>query len=189
MIGVVMGGYAAHYNPNYFINTMQRNRAANWIGPVVFIILVLGSRIFPPLSAWLTQVTGVPISTGALYAGAVILGIVGPALVSAIGAARQRLPTGETRLPTQLPPPMVPGQPPVPVERLPEWMRPSKAPQMGPPPSINMPAWMKPNLPSGQPPRLGKPQFEPMIDPRVVTISLFGIGGFVLLFALLVALS
>jgi hypothetical protein len=152
--------------------------------------LVFGSQIFPPLSRWLTQITGVPISTGALYAGAVILGMVVPVLVGAINGLRQRLPSGDTRLPTQLPPPLQPEQTPVRLEQIPDWMRSNKGPQLGPPPAVGkLPTWMQPNLPSGKPPRIGKPQFEPIIDPRIVTMSLVGLGSFGVLFALLIAFS
>lgn len=175
---------------------MQANRGngRNWIGFVIFFILVFGSQIFPPLSRWLTQATGLPISSGALYAGAVILGMILPAVLGAVGAARRRVERNEAGSPTQLPPPMRADQAPLSAERLPDWARGSQGRQPGLPPGLppavgKLPDWLQPNLPSGQAPRLGKPRFEPIIDPRVLTIGLVGLAAFGLLFAFLIALA
>jgi hypothetical protein len=174
---------------------MQQNKRGgnNWIGFVVFFVLVLGSRIFPPLANWLTQISGVPISSAMIYGAVIVLGLILPAIVSGLGSLRMPGGTSDTRLPTQLGQPTKLDQPPMPAERLPDWMRTSKGQPPSLPPSQlpsvgQQPGWMRPNLPSGQAPRLGKPQFEPIIDPRVLTMGLLGFLGFGLIFGILILL-
>lgn len=167
------------------MDTMEQNKRGsnNWIGFVIFFVLVLGSRIFPPLASWLTQVSGVPISSTMIYGVVVVLGLILPVVVSAISSVRLPGGGGDTRLPTQPGSPIKLDQPPMPVERLPDWARPNEVKQLGPPPSVSpLPSWTQPKLPMGQ------PQFEPIINPRVLTIGVIGLICFGLIFGLLLIL-
>lgn len=170
---------------------MQQNKRGgnNWVGFVVFFVLVFGSQIFPPLARWLTQVSGVPISQTMIYGAVVVLGLILPAVVSAISSVRMPGNGGDTRLPTQLGRPIQLDQPPMPAERLPDWARPNKPTKLDPPPTVGqLPNRTQQKLPTGQLPRLGKPQFEPIINPRVLTIGLVGLICFGLIFGLLIIL-
>lgn len=173
----------------------RQNNSGNWVGFLIFFILVFGSQIFPPLARWLTQLTGMPISAGMLYVGAVILGLLLPMLVGAIGTAARSQGNdggfgGNAGAPPTMPTTTRLPQAPLPAEQLPDWIRSNKSIPPGTPPQVGkLPDWMQPNLPSGQPPRIGKPKFEPIIEPRVLALGLLGLLFFGLIFVTLIIFS
>jgi hypothetical protein len=152
----------------------QSGRSGNsWFGWLVFIFLVFGSRFLPPLAAWLSQVTGLPVTVPMLIGAVVVLAVVasvGSSLVQQVGKARS---SGDTRLPTP-----GPAAPPAPRPATPPPVQPRaggqpRAPSL--PPSATMSA---PRLPSGEQRLPSPPRFEPIIDPRIFA---FGVVGLVVL--------
>lgn len=156
---------------------MQQNRRGgnSWIGWLIFILLVFGSRLLPPVAGWLSQVTGLPISTPVLIAAVVGLGVVASVVSSMIqqgnrsrGPAQPRLPMGQDPMPPPrpLPPPPLSGQP--------NTLGTGGAPRVP--------------QPTGEQRLPGPPRFEPIIDPRVLTVGLIGlviVGGLFFLALLL----
>ncbi len=144
----------------------QRGRGGNsWIGWVIFVLLVFGSRLLPPVAAWLSQATGLPITTPMLIAVAVGLSVVGSVVGSVARSVGKARASSETRLPTMttLPPPSS-----------------TSAPRMSQLPRPSSGANPPPRLPSGQQQLPGPPRFEPIIHPRVLTFGIIGllvIGG------------
>lgn len=167
---------------------MQQNRRSGngWIGWLIFIVLVFGSRFLPPVAAWLTQVTGLPISTPVLIAVIVGLGVVGSIVGSVLQEVSRNRGANETRLPTGLPPSTPPQTiaPPRPTSTPP---RPTSAP---PRPTGARPTGgaQQARVQSGEQRLPGPPRFEPIIDPRVLTFGIIGLvifGGFFLVALLL----
>lgn len=159
---------------------MQQNRRGGngWIGWLIFIVLVFGSRFLPPVANWLAQTTGLPITTPLLIAAIVGIGVVGSIVGSIMRGVSSNRDASETRLPT--------GQPPAAPTLPPRTITPPTAPPLPRSSSSNLPsARPRPN----QQPLPGPPRFEPIIDPRVLTFGIIGLvvfGGF-LLVALLLA--
>lgn len=157
----------------------QRGRSRNgWIGWLIFIVFVFGGRFLPPLASWLSQATGLAISPAMLIAGVVGLAVVASLVGSLTRQAGQFRSSNETRLP--LPPMMSPptsGEPPV-----------IMAPRSSQPPAAaRLPATTtelsRPRLPSGEQQLPGPPQFEPIIDPRILAFGVLGVlifGAFLL---------
>lgn len=149
---------------------MQQNRRGGngWIGWLIFIVLVFGSRFLPPLATWLSQATGLQVSVPMLIASIIALAVVASVIGSIGQSISRNRRSSETRLPTGLPPasspptiapPRAPSAPPVP--------EPGRSPQLRPPSAEQ-------RLP-------GPPRFEPIIDPRVLTFGIIGLvlfGGF-----------
>jgi hypothetical protein len=162
----------------------QSSRGGGWIGWLIFIVVVFGSRFLPPLANWLSQLTGLPITVPMLIGALVVLAVVasvGSSLARQFGKARG---AGDTRLPTSMSPP----QPPRPV-RLPPSSTTSRLPQPSRPvqlpPSSNLP---RSRLSSGEQRLPGPPRYEPIIDPRILAFGIVGLlflGGFFLLALLL----
>lgn len=159
---------------------MQQNRRSGgtgWLGWVIFIVLIFGSRFLPPLANWLSQQTGIPISPGALVATIIGLSVALTIVSSVIGEINRNRPQGDTRLPT--------GQPPA--GRAPVVPPPQPPPQ--PPTTLRTPSLPRPSrLPSGEQRLPPPPRFEPIIDPRVLTFGIIGLvvfGGFFLAVLLL----
>lgn len=156
---------------------MQQNRrgGSSWIGWLIFVFLIFGSRFLPPIANWLSQVTGLPITTPILIAVVVVLGVVASIVSSVIqGSNSPRGPT-QSRLPT--------GQDPLPPPRP---MPPSPIP--GPPTTLGTGGMPGARLPTGEQRLPGPPRFEPIIDPRVLTFGIIGlviVGGLFFLALLL----
>jgi len=150
----------------------QRGRGGNsWIGWVIFVLLVFGSRLLPPVAAWLSQATGLPITTPMLIAVVVGLSVVGSVVGSVARNVGKDRASSEPRLPTMttLPPPSSTSAP-----RMSELPRPSTG------------ANPLPRMPSGQE-LPGPPRFEPIIHPRIITFGIIGllVGGGIFLTAVL----
>ncbi|NTU82300.1 MAG: hypothetical protein HGA45_23465 [Chloroflexales bacterium] len=157
---------------------MQQNRRGgnSWIGWLIFIFLVFGSRFLPPIAGWLSQATGLPISVPLIIAAVVGLGVVASIVSSVVQEINKNRDTGQNGLPTGLPPalPPRPAAPPTPPAR---------------PPSARIEGTAPMSLPSAEQRLPGPPSFEPIINPRVLTLGIIGlviIGGFFFL-ALLIA--
>lgn len=157
----------------------QNRRGGNgWIGWLIFIVLVFGSRFLPPVAAWLAQATGLPITTPLLIAAIVGIGVVGSIVGSITREVSRNRDASETRLPT--------GQPPATPQLPPRTITPPTA-------SPHLPTSSSSNPPSARPrpsqqPLPGPPRFEPIIDPRVLTFGIIGLvvfGGFFLIALLL----
>lgn len=159
---------------------MQGSGGRNgWIGWLIFILIIFGGRILPPVAAWLSQVTGLTISSPMLLAGIIGLAVVGSIVGSvARQAARNRTPSDSS-----LPTPMTVSQPTASPRRRPPTISPS-APRPSsegvPPTYTKLPP---PRLPTGEQRLPGPPRFEPIIDPRILTFGIVGLlvlGGFFL---------
>jgi hypothetical protein len=147
----------------------QRGRGG-WIGWLIFVLVVFGSRLLPPLAQWLSQVTGLPISPPLLIAAIAILAVIASAGSSAMrqlgkarGANDTRLPTTTTASPPQPTTLSRPSAPPRPVKL---------------PTSTNL---QPPRLPSGEQRLPSPPRYDPIIDPRVLAFGIIGLvllGGF-----------
>lgn len=153
----------------------NRRRGNGWVGWVIFVVLIFGSRFMPPIAAWLSQVTGLQISAPMLIAAVVGLGVLST-IVGSIGQeiARNRR-SNETSLPTGLPqqmPPTAMRPPPTPA--------PPTQPRAGGPP-------LRPQLSEQRLP--GPPRFEPIIDPRVLTFGIIGLALFGVCFLAILAFS
>ncbi len=159
---------------------MQRSRrsGSSWIGWLIFLFLVFGVRFLPPVAAWLSQVTGLAITVPMLIMAVVALSVVVSIVSALVGSVNQSGPD-EPGMPSS--PPKAPSSPTAP--SLP------KAP--APPTSPSLPKASSPwptttpgsglpraRMPSGQQQLPGPPRFEPIIDPRILSI---GIVGFVIL--------
>lgn len=160
---------------------MQQNRRGGgngWIGWVIFIVLVFGSRFLPPVANWLSQQTGLPISTGALIATIVGLGVVVTIVSSVLGEINRNREQDGPRLPTGMP-----------QARPPQATPPSQAPTAPRMPSSPRSGGARqPRPPSGEQRLPSPPRFEPIIDPRVLTFGIIGLvvfGGFFFLALLL----
>lgn len=165
---------------------VQRKRGNNWIGWLIFIVLVFGSRLMPPLAAWLSQVTGLAITPPMLIAAVVGLGVLASVLGAVGRGLGQARSSSETRLPTTtaLPPTLsgAPQRPSAPPRPITPSSPPPAAPRM---PSTNLPPA---RLPSGEQRLPGPPRFEPIIDPRILGFGILGLfvfGGFFLVALLL----
>ena len=147
----------------------QRGRGGNsWIGWVIFVFLVFGSRLLPPVAVWLSQATGLAITAPMLVAVVIGLSVLGSVVGSAVRSVGKAHASSELRppTPTMLPPPS--GMPP------PRPVRPARMSQLPPPTGANP----LPGMPSGQPPLLGPPRFEPIIHPRVLAFGIIGLVVF-----------
>lgn len=159
----------------------QSGRGGGWIGWLIFIFVVFGSRFLPPLANWLSQLTGLNITVPMLIGAVVILAVVGSVGSSLARQAGRARSAGDTRLPTTLSPPSPstssrPAAPPRPVA-------PPRPTQL---PSSSLP---RSRLPSGEQRLPGPPRYEPIIDPRILAFGIVGLlvlGGFFFL-ALLIA--
>ncbi len=142
---------------------MQQNRrgGSRWIGWLLFIFVVFGSRFLPPVATWLTQVTGLPISAPILVTIVVVFGVIANVVSSVItesnkgGAGQMRLPTDQSPL---APPPSAPPL----LQSGPPFANPGAGPRL--------------SLPSDAQRLPSPPSFEPILNPRIVVIGLVGLG-------------
>lgn len=154
---------------------MQQNRRGNgWIGWLIFILLVFGSRFLPPVANWLAQVTGLPITTPLLIAALVGLGVVVSVVSSIMSEINKNRPSNESRLPTS-PQPMTPSRPVTPLPP----SRPSSSTRI--PPGLS--------LPTGEQRLPGPPRFEPIIDPRILIVGLVALAILGAFFLVVLVLS
>jgi hypothetical protein len=133
----------------------QRKRSGgnNWIGLVIFLVVMFGSPVSSFVSSLILQTTGVSVSSGVLVIGLIVLAVAVSIISSAVRGLG-RLTTGnETQLPTGPTPP-------------PQMSAPSRPAQL--PPSMS-----GAGLPPAQIP--GSPRFEPVINPRLLAIGIVGI--------------
>jgi hypothetical protein len=128
----------------------QKRRGGNgWVSLAIFLVFIFGSRIIPPLAAWLTQATGIAINPMVLIVGVIVLAVA-VSLLRSVSSGIGRINSGsETRLPTQA------AAPPR-----------SSTGQGGPPPAPF----------GGQQP--SAPRFEPVIDPRILLVGIGGLVVF-----------
>ncbi|WP_322496263.1 hypothetical protein [Chloroflexus sp.] len=157
----------------------QRRRGSGWIGWLVFLLFILGPSILPPLARWLTQQTGVPIGTTELFIALIVLMVV----ISVIfGALRQSSEGGgRPSMPEENDPFSIPsaqGE----VFRLPS-ANPDEVFRMPPPPPE------PPRMPASSTNLPGAPRFEPIIDPRILTIGIIGVVFIGLVFGVLFLLT
>lgn len=153
-------------------------RGNNWIGLLIFIFFVFGSRFLPPLATWLSQVTGLPITPPLLIAAVIGLAVVGSIAGGVIRQAGRARSSNETRLPT--PPPLA-----LPTDTTAQRGQPTRP--SAPPPAVRLPPATtrlpSPRLPSGEQRLPGPPRFEPIIGPRVLAFGIIGLlalGAFLL---------
>ncbi|MBX0330453.1 hypothetical protein K2Z83_22605 [Oscillochloris sp. ZM17-4] len=135
---------------------MQKKRGGNnWIGIVIFLAIVIGPNLASFLSGAIFQATGMRVGSDLIMGGIIIFAVVASLLTSALRGAGRMNSGSETKLPTTPSAPQQMGAPP----------RPSSLP---PATGGSGTAQMK------QP---GTPQFEPIINPRVLS---FGVAGLVI---------
>jgi hypothetical protein len=145
-----------------------------WLGWLIFIFLIFGSRFLPPVAAWLSQVTGLSIGPQHLIVAVIALSVVGSIIGPGLRRIARARSSGDARLPTTLPPPPTPP----PATR-------STPPSVntGLPPSSGPTRLTPPRLPTGEYRLPGPPRFEPIIDPRILSwgiLALLGFGAFFL---------
>lgn len=149
---------------------MEDNRrsgnAFSWVGWLIFFLLIFGSSFLPPIAHWLSQQTGVSITPSMLIAGIIGASVLISIASSVVQAVNQGREANDTRLPTGQPPTIQPPSLPKPNA----YMPPSTLNDA----QIRQRALSEQELP---PP----PQFEPIINPRILTFGIVGvivIGGF-----------
>jgi hypothetical protein len=160
---------------------MSKRRMSSVFGWLLFLLLIFGSRLAPPVANWLSQVTGFNVSPAGLIGAAIGLYIVGSILVT-LGRGAARL-GRSNETPTPSIPPASPTSPGG--QNAYSLPKPSD-----PPRQISRPAQPSVKLPTSTTQHPGAPQMEPIIDPRIVLIGVAGllfIGGvFAVVFFLLV---
>jgi hypothetical protein len=159
----------------------QSGRGGGWIGWLIFIFVVFGSRFLPPLANWLSQLTGLNITVPMLIGAVVVLAVVGSVGSALARQAAKARSAGDTRLPTALSPPQASAPP-----RSGMPSRQSAPPRPLQPPSS--PSLPRPRMPSGEQRLPGPPRYEPIIDPRILAFGIIGLlflGGFFFLALLL----
>lgn len=153
---------------------MQRSRRSgnSWIGWLIFLFLVFGVRFLPPVAAWLSQVTGLTITVPMLIIAVVALSVIVSIVSAVVGSMNQSGPD-EPGMPSA--PPKAPSLPKAPAPPTSPSLPRASSPWPTTTPGSGLP---RVRLPSGQQQLPGPPRFEPIIDPRVLSI---GIAGFVIL--------
>lgn len=160
----------------------QRRRGSGWIGWLVFLLFILGPSILPPLARWLTQQTGIPIGTTELFIALIVLMVVISVGSSIFGALRRSSEGGggpsmpEANDPFNFP--SAQGE----VVRLPS-SNPDEVFRTPPPPPE------PPRMPASSTNLPGAPRFEPIIDPRILTIGIIGVVFIGLVFGVLFLLT
>jgi hypothetical protein len=151
---------------------MERQRKPrggnNWIGLVIFLVVMFGSPLSSFVSGLIFQATGVSVSSGVLVIGLIVVAVAVSLVGSAVRSAGRFNIGSETRLPSG----------------------PTSAPQMSAPPS--RPAQLPPSMSgSGLPPAQlpGGPRYEPVINPRILAIGVAGLLLFGVIFLAILAMS
>jgi hypothetical protein len=171
----------------------KRNASGNWIGIVIFILVIAGPQIANVLSNLVSSVSGgaVTLSPNTL----IPLLILGAVLISAlVGIGRAISSAGDTRTgPSASKGPWAPPSAP---QRSASPGSPAQRPSAPMPPRNFPPTSSSPKSPSSsQPGRQssdlrpgnlpGPPRFEPIIDPRVLSLGLAGLLVFAVIFGAL----
>ena len=146
----------------------RRSDVGSWLSWLIFLLLIFGSRFLPPVANWLTQTTGLPITTPMLIGALVMLSIA----VSLISSVARR---GEQpREPLE--------RPPTPPSSLPD-LPPTSSPF--PPPAVEATGKLRDLGPQSVP---QPPRFEPIISPRMLIVGIIGLGfiGLFLFLAMLI---
>jgi hypothetical protein len=147
----------------------RRSDIGSWLSWLIFLLLIFGSRFLPPVANWLTQTTGLPITTPMLIGALVMLSIA----VSLIGSVARR---GEQpREPLERPPTPPSSRPDLPTTSSPF-----------PPPSVEATGRLRDLGPQSVP---QPPRFEPIMSPRMLLVGIIGlvfIGLFLFLAMLIV---
>ncbi|GIV91154.1 MAG: hypothetical protein KatS3mg055_3672 [Chloroflexus sp.] len=154
-----------------------RRSRSGWIGWLVFLLFILGPSILPPLARWLSQQTGLVIGTTDLFIALIVLMVVISIGSSIFGALRRSSEdTNTTRLPENQPfdMPSAQGE----VVRQPT-TKPEDVFHTPPPPPE------PPRMPASSANLPGAPRFEPIIDPRILTIGMIGIIVILFIFGVL----
>jgi hypothetical protein len=132
----------------------------NWIGVAIFLVIMFGSPLSSFLVGVIRQSTGVVVSPSLVLGGVVILAVVVSLAGSALRGVGRLNSGGDTRLPSSTVPP----------------------PQMSAPPRPFSPP------PTGRGKLPGSPQFDPIIDPRILTLGIVGLillgGAFLAILAI-----
>lgn len=170
----------------------KRNNSGNWIGIVIFLLVLLGPQIARVLSNLVSSISGgaVTLSPNLLIPLLILAVVIVSALITvgrAIGSRNQnRAGPGGSAGPMMRPPPnMSSGSSPYDAaKRASAPLPPRGLPRSAPPP------WQQDRRSSDlRPGKLpGPPQFEPIIDPRVFAIGIAGLMVFGLIFAALFVL-
>lgn len=156
----------------------QRRRGSGWIGWLMFFLFILGPSILPPLARWLSRQTGLQIGATELFIALIVLMVVisvGSSIVGALrrsseGRSKPSLPGADDTLST-------------PSGRGDVFRLPPSAPEevfRAPPPPPE-----PPRLPASSANLPSAPRFEPVIDPRILTIGIIGLVFLGVLFGVL----
>ncbi len=146
----------------------RRSDVGSWLSWLIFLLLIFGSRFLPPVASWLTQTTGLPITTPMLIGALVMLSIA----VSLISSVARR---GEQpREPLERPPTLPTSLPDLPTASSPF-----------PPPAVEATGKLRDLGPQSVP---QPPRFEPIISPRMLIVGIIGLGfiGLFLFLAMLI---
>lgn len=130
----------------------RRSDIGSWLSWLIFLLLIFGSRFLPPVANWLTQTTGLPITTPMLIGALVVLSIV----VSVIGSVARR--SEQPRAPLERPPTPPTSLPDLPTASVPL-----------PPPPIDSTGGLRDLGPQSMP---QAPRFEPIIHPRILAVGI-----------------
>ncbi len=171
----------------------KRNASGNWIGIVIFILVIAGPQIANVISNLISSISGGAVSLSPntliplLILGAVLLSAligVGRALRSAGDTRAGPAPSRGSNMPR--PPMSSPGSSAPGAGQRPAAPLPPR--NFSPPSSSSLPKSLQQNQQSsdlrpGQLP--GPPRFEPIVDPRVLSFGLAGLLVFGVIFGLL----
>lgn len=178
----------------------KRNASGNWIGIIIFILVIAGPQIANVLSNLVNSISGGAVSLSPNML--IPLLILGAVLISAlIGIGRAISSAGDTRSgPSSMPGSSIP-RPSVPPyssspsstgQRPAAPLPPRNFPSPSAPSSSSLPKSLRQNQQSsdlrpGQLP--GPPRFEPIIDPRVLGLGVAGLLVFAVIFGVLFVLA
>ncbi|WP_129632316.1 hypothetical protein [Candidatus Oscillochloris fontis] len=141
---------------------MQRKQNNSWIGIVIFLLIMFGSPITRFLANMIYQATGMQVDPNMLLVGLIILSVVLSSIVPLLRGLGGESRNNEVRLPTE------------PTSASPMKL-PTNPPAMTPPPT---------------PPQLSaSPRFEPIVDPRILIVGLFGLVFFVVIFLFILSMT
>ncbi|MEF3273667.1 MAG: hypothetical protein K6356_04595 [Chloroflexus sp.] len=146
----------------------ERRRGSGWIGWVIFLLFFLGPSILPPLSRWLSQLTGQPIGTSDLFIlliVSVIVFSIGSRIFAVLRNVSER--TNRSELPEMKD---LSRDSSTPGERYPMPIPPPEEIFRTPPPPPE-----PPRLPASSTQLPSPPRFEPIIDPRILAFGILGL--------------
>jgi len=151
----------------------RRNSNNNWIGTLIFLMIVFGSTLSRFIVGVIFGATGVLVDSNLVFIGLIILAVA----VSVFGSLARglgRINSGsESKLPTT---PSI--QPPTFGVGL---------PSSTPPPTFDAGAALPPQMEQTQLP--GSPGYEPVIDPRVLVFGIVGLIVFGIVFLVILSVT